>query len=180
MSVSGGTMSGRRPAPLDPISAALAQVQDIKAFEARLKKLAEAERSMAEERERYTQAKDIAQAKQRALAAREKAEEVLTEATEMATRRLAEADEKIKRDRTAFVSEKNAEQGRLRTLERELTARSQKLKANEEECASQLASLQRQERTLKTAKATADKLKEDLRTKLSILKAACAEASVDG
>ena len=179
MSVSGGTISGRRPA-VDPISVALALVQDTKAFEARLKKLADAEKSMAEEREKYTQAKDVAQAKARALAAREKAEEVLAEATEKATQRLADADEKIKAERSVFFKERDEKERRLRTLERELTARAQKLKTDEEACASELAAAQRRERTAKAAKEAAQKLKEDLRAKLAILKTAIAEAGVDG
>lgn len=172
-------MSGRRH-QVDPISVALALVQDTKAFEARLKKLADAEKSMAAERERYTQAKDIAQARKSAIAAREKADEVLAEATQTAATRLADAEEKAKRDYAAFVSEKNAAEGKLRALERELTARAQRLRTQEEDCAARQAAIDRQERTLKTAKATAQKLKEELRTKLGILKAACAEADIDG
>jgi len=174
MSVSGGTMSGRRVAQ-DPISATLALLQDTDKFKARLKQLTDAEASLRATTSQYENIANINQNKAAAKAARTRAETVLAEAETKAKAIVQEAMESASQTRQLAQSEKAQAEKAAKLKAKELEERETGLAHDEADYLKRSTVLARTETTTHNRAVKNLALKKDLERKANVLKAACNE-----
>lgn len=174
MSVSGGTMSGKKTAQ-DPIMSVLSVLRDTQRFEDRLKKLTDAEKSLREATAKYDKMADLNRARAAAIRAKERAESALAEAEGKAQKIVQEAEERASALRQEIQGERSNFVREAREKDHELKARESELAGNEEDYSRRSAALKRSETAARKKTADNLSLKRDLERKASTLKAACNE-----
>lgn len=167
-------MSGRRVAP-DPISATLALLQDTQKFEARLKQLTEAEKSLRETTDKYEKIADLNRNKAAAKRVKDRAEAALAEAEEKAKAMVTEAEQSASALRQAVQNEKSEFEKESRKKTSELTEREGQLASNEVDYDKRIAANDRREATIARKAAAQQSRKKELDRLVNKLKAVCNE-----
>lgn len=174
MSVSGGTMSGRRAAQ-DPFSLALTFLQDADKVKARLKQITDAEAALRKTTEQYDGIANIAQNKAAAKGARTRAENVLAEAEAKARLIVAQAEESASNLRQAVQAEKGEFAKSSKKKEGDLFKRESQLVSDEADYLKRSAANDRRETTISSKAATQQERRRKFERLANKLKAACNE-----
>ncbi len=164
----------------DDFSSAFAILKDAKTFEAKIAKMANAEKSLKEATDKYESLTILNRLRGQARSALTRAETKMKEATEESEALLAVAKEKITADRKAFLTEKGQVAEAARERATNLLKRETNVTENEKDYTRRMINLERREETAeKKTKENTEKAR-DLRRRLQVVKAAIAEANLGG
>ena len=167
-------MSGHRAAQ-DPIAATLSLLQDTHKFEARLKRLNDAEKKLSETTSQYEGIMNLNRSKAAAKRARERAEEVLAEAEAKAKTIIAGADEAASALRQTVQGESALASKEAREKTNKLNERASELSVKEADYQKRVTALARTETSTHNRATKNLAWKKDLERQANSLKAVCSE-----